>query len=550
MTNSPDTIFVGGRAFTAGWESSRAVSVAVSGGVIAAIGDDDDIRELADASTNEVELEGGLLIPGFHDAHAHPVSGGIELLQCDLSGARDAGDCLRIIGEYAAANPGEEWLVGGGWSMAYFPGGTPLASALDAVVGNRPAVFLNRDHHGAWVSSEAMRRAEITRSTPDPADGRIEHDAGGEPTGTLHEGAMGLVDRVRPPTDPELAYRGLLRAQEEYFRQGIVGWQDAWVGRTFGLDDLLATYLDALDRSDLRARVSAALWWERGDGLAQLPSLIERRERVRARGRAEILDAETVKIMVDGVAENFTAAMSAPYLDARGHPTGNSGLTFIEPGELSEFVVALDAAGFNVHFHALGDRAVTVSLDALEAAQRANGVLPSRHHLAHLQVVGERDVPRFAELGATANLQMLWATIDDQLRDLTFPHLEPGLVPRHYPFGELLRAGTNLAAGSDWPVSTADPIAAIHVGVNRVSPLEDTSPLGFPEQALPLAAAMAAYTAGSAGINGRGSYSGQLQVGYRADLAVLAVDPFAAEAAAIATASVVSTWIDGKRVFG
>ncbi|WP_331783791.1 amidohydrolase [Subtercola sp. YIM 133946] len=545
----PQTVFIGGDLYSAGWSSSRRAALAVRDGAVAAIGSDDDVRALAGPSTRVVDLGGRMLVPGFHDAHAHPVSGGVELLQCDLSPARSAAECLDLVAGYAREHPAEPWIVGGGWAMTHFEGGTPTSAALDTVVADRPVVLLNRDHHGAWVNSEALRRAGIDQSTPDPADGRIERDAGGAPSGTLHEGAMALVDAVRPVIDQEFAYSGFLRAQHEYFRQGIVGWQDAYVGATFGLDDLLDVYLTALDRGTLTARITAALWWERAGGLAQLDSLVERRELVRGRRRADVLDADTVKIMVDGVAENFTAAMSSPYLDACGHPTGNSGLTFVAAEQLAEYVTALDAVGFSVHFHALGDRAVTISLDALEAARRANGVSAGRHHLAHLQVVGERDVVRFAELGATANLQMLWATVDSQLADLTFPHLEPALVERHYPFGDLVRAGTALAAGSDWPVSTADPLAAIHVGVNRVDAHEPTAPLGFPEQALDLPTALSAYTAGSATINGRGAYSGRLRVGYSADLAVLSQNPFVTGPESIGDTSVLSTWIDGASVY-
>ncbi len=546
---APDTIFVGGSLFTAGWDAPRFAALAVADGRITAIGQDAEVRVIAGPGTRIIELDGGLLVPGFHDAHAHPVSGGIELLQVNLAGTENSDQAIAVVAEYAAAHPDEEWLVGAGWSMSHFPGGTPTAAALDAVIGARPAMLLNRDHHGAWVSSETLRRAGITRDTPDPVDGRIERDVDGNPTGTLHEGAMALVDGVRPPTDPELALRGLLRAQTEYFRQGIVGWQDAWVGATFGLEDLLAVYLTAVDRGVLTARVSAALWWERAKGMAQIDSLIARRDTVRGLNRPDIFSAETVKIMVDGVAENFTAAMAPPYLDSHGHPTDNSGITFLDLRELTEAVVALDAAGFAVHFHALGNRAVTIALDALEAARKANGASASRHHLAHLQVVDEADVPRFAELGATANLQMLWARLDDQLRDLTLPFLDESLYSRQYPFGDLVRAEAQLAAGSDWPVSSANPLAAIHVAVNRIDALKDSAPLGYPEQAIPLATALAAYTAGSATINGRGGYSGRLEVGYAADLAVLRTDPFVGAPSAIADTAVASTWINGTCVF-
>ncbi len=542
-----DTILVGGTAFTAGWESSRLVGVGIRHGRIAAVDTDDRLRDAGAAEV--VDARGALVMPAFYDAHAHPIGGGIELLQCDLSGAGNADDCVERIAAYAASHPDREWIQGGGWTMAHFPGGTPSRALLDAAVPDRPAVLVNRDHHGAWCNTEALRRAGITAATPDPADGRIEREPDGTPAGVLHEGAMRLMDAVAPGIDDALALAGLERAQADFFALGITGWQDAWVGRTAGVDDLLDVYLAAVDAATLRARVTAALWWDRERGLDQLDELRGKRTTVQQRGRQDVLIADTVKIMVDGVAENFTAAMSRPYLDACGHPTGNSGLTFVAPDALRDAVVALDAADFSVHLHALGDRAVTLALDAIDAARTANGPSSGRHQLAHLQVVQRRDVPRFAALGATANLQMLWGALDEALSELTFPFLDPELVGRHYPFRELRDAGAALAAGSDWPVSSADPIAAIHVAVNRAEPGARADERLHPEQAIDLATAVSAYTAGSAAAGGRGDTNGRLHPGAAADLVVLDRDPFAGPREDIHEAVVSRTFLAGVEVY-
>jgi predicted amidohydrolase YtcJ len=220
---------------------------------------------------------------------------------------------------------------------------------------------------------------------------------------------------------------------------------------------------------------------------------------------------------------------------------------------LKEYVTALDAGGFAVHFHALGDRAVTEALDAIEAARAANGTTTtdtaaSRHQLAHLQLVGSADIPRFAALGAVANIQPLWACHEPQLDELTLPFLEPELAARHYPFGDLHRAGTRFAAGSDWPVSSPDPLAGIRVAATRVEAGSSAPPLGGAEQALPLVAALAAYTSGGAAVNGRDD-TGMVEPGYRADLIVLDRDPFDAAPEALDETRVMSTWIDGAAVF-
>jgi hypothetical protein len=283
--------------------------------------------------------------------------------------------------------------------------------------------------------------------------------------------------------------------------------------------------------------------------MAQLDSLRWRRELVSALGRPDLLVADTVKIMVDGIAENYTAAMSQPYLDAHGHSTGERGLTFLNAEELNEAVVALDAVGVSVHMHALGDRAVTIALDAVEAARAANGHTNTRHQLAHLQAVQRSDVPRFAELGAIANLQMLWGAVDAQLDALTFPFIAPELVARHYPFRELRDAGVVLAGGSDWPVTTADPIQALHVAVNRAAPGGTADPRIDPRQAIDVATALGLYTAGSARAGGRGGLTGALRDGLWADLAVLSDDPFSVEQQSLHEITVQRTALGGASVY-
>ncbi|KQQ92867.1 amidohydrolase [Leifsonia sp. Leaf325] len=544
-----DVVFTGGAVFSAGAAASVAADVAVLDGRIVAVGPTDELHAWVGDATTVVDTSGRLVVAGFQDAHVHPIGAGVEMLQCDLTKATDAADCLRIIAEYAQANPDEPWIRGAGWSMEFFPGGTPTAAALDAVVADRPVLLSNRDHHGAWANSLALALAGLTAETPDPSDGRIERDAAGAPSGTLHEGAVALIETHAPDIDPELAYRGLLRAQEELLAQGVTGWQDAMVGEVLGLPDTLPVYLRAVADGTLTARVVAALWWERERDTSQLDEMVRRRDEVAALGVPERLRADSIKIMVDGVAENFTAAMNTPYRDAHGHPTSNSGHSFLTPQALDAAVLGADAAGFQVHFHALGNRAVREALDALEALPaRAADAPQRRHHLAHLQIVDEVDVARFAELGAAANLQALWACHEPQLDELALPFLDAELEARHYPFGELDRAGVLLGAGSDWPVSTADPLAAIHVAVNRVGPGSDAAPLGDAGQRLDLATALTAYTAGSAWLNGRDGSTGRIEPGCLADLVVLDRDPFTGPATAIADTRVLSTWVDGALV--
>jgi predicted amidohydrolase YtcJ len=496
---------------------------------------------ITDEVDEVVDIRGGLVSPGFTDAHVHPIQGGLERLRCDLSEHNTREEYLAAIRAYADAYPEREWILGGGWALAAFPGGCPVAADLDAVVPDRPVFLPNRDHHGAWVNSRALEIAGIDADTPDPSDGRIERDAEGRPNGTLHEGATALVSRYLPRTSGEDYYAGLMEGQRYLHSVGVTSWQDAIVGAYSGMDDPGSTYVKAAANGDLRSHVVGALWWERRLGVEQVDDLVGRREALSG-GRFQ---ARAVKIMQDGVAENFTAAMLTPYLDAAGRETSNRGHSFVEAGALREAVTALDPAGFQVHVHAIGDRASREALDAFEGSARER-----RHHIAHIQVVHPDDVRRFAELGVAANAQALWACEDEQMTELTLPFLGPERSSWQYPFGDLHRAGARLVMGSDWPVSTPDPLRAMHVAVNRTAYGEDAEPF-LPGQAIDLETAYAAYTSGSAWINRRDELdgAGELVPGAAADLVVLDRDPFAGAPGEIGAASVVSTWIDGERVY-
>ncbi|MFF0521357.1 amidohydrolase [Actinomadura nitritigenes] len=513
-----------------------ATAVAVESGRITAVGSEPDIRPLAGAGTRIVDLGGGALLPGFQDAHVHPVMAGLTMIRCDLAAAGDAAGALRVVRDYAEAHPDLPWIVGGGWAMDWFTGGTPSRTALDAVVPDRPVHLVNQDGHGVWVNTRALDLAGIGAATPDPADGRIEREPDGTPQGTLHEGAARLVGRLVPePTGDELL-RGLHAGQRRLHAAGVTAWQDAMVD-----PKIQRAYLAAAEAGTLTGRVAGALWWERDRGAEQIPELLARR------GGAGRFRAGTVKIMQDGVAENFTAAMTSAYLDGCGCSTGNHGMSFIDPGELQEYVTLLDAAGFQVHVHAVGDRAVREALDAFARARTINGPGGNRHHIAHLQVVHPDDVPRFAALGVTANIQPLWAAHEPQMDELTIPFLGPRRASWQYPFGSLDRTGAALAAGSDWPVSSPDPLWGLHVAVNRVAPGEDTEEF-LPEQRLDLATALTAYTLGSARVNHLDTETGTIEVGKYADLVVLDADPYTVPAERLAEVTVKATFVEGEQV--
>ena len=542
-----DLAFVNGAVYTVDATRRRASAIAVSAGRIVSVGSDDDVRELVGGGTEVLDLRGRMLLPGFQDAHVHPPSSGFEMLHCNLSEAYAVEDYERIVAEYASSHPDDGWVVGGGWSMDVFPGGNPPKEVLDAVVRDRPVYLTSRDGHSAWANSRAFEIAGLTRETPDPVDGWIVRDEAGEPAGTVHEGAFLLIERHVP--DPTLSdwVEGLRVAQRHLHSLGITAWQDAHVGGSYPTFD---AYAQLAASGELTARVVGALWWDRHRGIEQVNDLLEARER----GRIGRFAATTVKIMQDGVVENHTAAVLEPYLDADGRPTRNRGTSFVEAEDLKAGVTRLDAEGFQVHIHAIGERAVREALDAFDSAHAANGPSDHRHHIAHIQVVHPDDIPRFRELDVVANAQPLWAVNEGQMLHLTIPFLGAERSKWQYPFASLVRSGAMLAMGSDWSVSSANPLWEMHVAVNRTAPSAyeyggGTGEPFLPDERIDLATALAGFTINSAFVNHLDDLTGSIEVGKRADLAVLDRDVFAHPVDEIADASVVLTFVEGERVF-
>jgi len=544
-----DLIFTGGAVYTVDAARRWAQALAVTRGTITAVGTDEQARALAGPGTEVVDLAGRMLLPGFQDAHCHPPGGGYDILHCNLSDAYSLEEYEGIVLEYVAAHPDSEWIVGGGWSMDIFPGGNPSKDVLDRLVPDRPVYFPSRDGHSVWVNSKALEIAGVTKDTLDPADGWIVRDADGAPAGTLHEGASELVNKHVPDETMEDWIAALRVAQKYLHSLGITAWQDAIVG----LDSSYRTfeaYLAFAGGDELTARVIAALWWNRHRGIEQVDDLIA----ARARGPVGRFAATSVKIMQDGVIENQTAGVLEPYLDAEGNVTENRGRSFVDPEELKAVVTRLDAEGFQVHFHAIAERAVREALDAIESARQVNGPNDLRHHISHIQVIHPDDLPRFRELGVVANAQPLWAMNEGQMLHLTIPFLGPKRSAWQYPFGSLVRAGAVLAMGSDWSVSSPDPIEEIHVAVNRQAPASyvyggESGDVFLPEERIDLATAIAGFTINAAYVNHLDDVAGSIEVGKFADLAVVDRNLFAQPVEEIYQGTVEATYVQGERVY-
>jgi predicted amidohydrolase YtcJ len=521
------------------WTGDGAMTdaLAVRDGRVVALGT--DAADLIGPHTRVLDRCGALVVPGFQDAHVHAPQAGRNQANVDLRDLAGRAAYLDCIAGYVRDHPDAPWIVGGGWSMEHFPGGAPHRADLDAVTGGRPAFLYNRDVHGAWVNSAALDLAGIDARTPDPADGRYERDPNGVPTGMLHEGAAYTfeADWVPAPTRADWE-RAILIAQQQLHAFGITGWQDAWVTPA-----TLDAYRVLAADGRLTARVVGALWWDRHRGLEQLDEFRAQREQ-----GVGSFHPTTVKIMVDGIVENRTAGMLDPYCDGCGGHTDSRGLMYVEHDLLLAAVTELDRLGFQVHMHAIGDRAVRTALDAVAAARDANGVTHNRHHIAHVQVVQPADIARFAELDVVANCQTYWAQYEPQMDEHTIPWIGPERAELQYPFASFERCGARLAMGSDWPVTTPDPLRQMEVAVRRIDPDARDNPPFLPDERLGVSTALTAFTSGSAYVN-HDAEGGLLTVGSRADFAVLDADLFTLDGR-LADATVRCTVASGAVVFG
>jgi predicted amidohydrolase YtcJ len=540
-----DIVFRGGTVWTGDPAHPRVEAVAVRDGRIVFAGPEAGAERFEGPSTQRISLAGRMLLPGFHDAHVHPVSGGLALTQCDLSDLMEAGAIYEKIRAYVAAHPvpagadpGTSWIRGHGWALPAFPAANPRKDDLDAIVPDRPVYMDAMDGHSIWVNSKALALAGITRNTPDPPNGRIERDPKtGEPSGTLREDAASLVAELLPRSTRAEAADGLRAAHKMAAGFGITSHTEAAAS-----GGVLATYKSLQDSGELTARVSAALATDPSRGPEQVAEL----EALRAGTSGPLLSASSAKIFADGVIESHTAALLEPYLGGKGD---DRGIANWSPEALDAVVLALDKSKFQVHVHAIGDRAIRMTLDAFEKAQQVNGRRDSRHHIAHLELIDPQDIPRFDQLGVAANFQPLWAWADPYIKDLTEPFLGPARSRWLYPMGSVAKTGAAVVCGSDWDVTSMDPLAAIQVAMTRQQPGDTQGQPWIPEERMTLEAMLDCYTRRGAWIDFRENETGTIEPGKFADLALLDHDLFAIPPAEIYKTRVLLTLLGGNEIY-
>jgi len=543
-----DIVFTGGAVYRVTDSDPWATAVAISKNRITYVGDDAGAISSIGPNTIVVKLNGKMLLPGFQDAHVHPVDSGMTYNQCAVFDLPELEDLLDAIKTCVDERPNAEWIVGAGWYVSTFaPTGRPPKGLLDAIAPDIPITLLSNAAHTVWANSAAIERAGITSETKDPEGGRIDRDSeSGEPSGSFQESAMPLIQSFEPAITLKERIAGLAYAQQLFHSYGITGVHDSYVevSRETAYSNMEA-YTAFSDQEGLKMHVVAAMLY---DPTLPLEPQIELFKNLRESADRNHVSATAVKILVDGVATSYSAAMLEPYADRLDE--GIKGTPLIPREDLIDLVTRLDALGFQIHFHSIGDAATHYSLDALEVARTQNGLRDSRHHLSHIMAWDPTDFNRMADLDAIANFQALWASKGTHYEEITYVRMGEERSKYLYPINSLHKLGVNLAFGSDWYVTSANPLLAIEVAVTRLEPGGDlTDPL-LPAEAIDLATAIRAATLGSAYGNFLNKDTGSIEVGKLADLIVIDSNLFDIPTSDLSKARVMLTLFGGEVVFG
>lgn len=537
-----DRVFMNATVYTVDDERSWAEAAAIRDGKIVYVGDNAGAMEWAGNETEVLDLDGKMLLPGFHDSHVHILIGIYTDEHCDLQLLETVDAVVERLQECVALEGfGEDrWIDGGGWLDHLFPEANPHKEILDELFPDRPVYLESSYGHSAWANSRALEIAGIHIETLNPPAGVIERDTDtGKATGTLRDSAMMLVRDIMPELTLE---------QRIYTVRAAVAYAQSY-GITAviepGLDgELLAPVVALADRGefDLRAMVALSpINWQPGEFGDEVYDMLEQREQ----WRRPNINVDSIKIYMDGVIEYGTAAMLEPYDEAKW----GDGLRFYLQAEVDQYLTRFDAMGINIQVHAIGDAGIRMALDGFEAMRRANGHSDNRHQIVHLQLIDDAEIARFGELDIGANFQGLWAYPDESVVDLAFPAIGVERSMRTYPIARVAQAGGRIVGGSDYFVTSIDPLLAIEVALTRQDPDTNGGPSLNADESVDLDTMIAAYTINGAYQMALDDVQGSIEVGKRADLVVLDRNLFDIPASEISEASVVMTIFDGRTIY-
>jgi predicted amidohydrolase YtcJ len=541
-----DIVVTHGRVYTVNTKQAWAEAIAIRGDKIVAVGEAKDIERYRRPATKVIDAGGKLVLPGFTDCHIHFLDGSLSLERIRLDDAKNMQEIQRRVKAFADAHPDQPWVRGRGWDYAAVgPTHLPDKKYLDEIVPDRPVYLEAFDGHTWWANSKALQLAGITRETPNPAGGEIVRDPNtGEATGTMKEDAAdALMTRVIPMPSREETLAAYRAGFKEANRVGLVRVHGAGgVGIT--ISDL--QYVDVLDQLRKSGELTLRMYLaNRVDPPTITTAQFQQIEDARRKYHDEWISAGAVKFFMDGVVESHTAAMLTPYSD----DSKLIGSLLWDPDTYKLLVAELDKRGIQIFTHAIGDRAVRLTLDAYENAAKENGSHDRRHRIEHIETITAEDIPRFGKLGVIASFQPLHAYPDDNTLLVWLPHAGHERAQRAWPWHSVESSGGVLAFGSDWPIVTLNPWEGIQNALTRQT-TDGNPPGGFvPKERISLQDAIRGYTLGAAIGGHREQTEGSLEPGKVADLIVISLDLFKIEPTEIRETQVLLTMVGGKVVY-
>jgi predicted amidohydrolase YtcJ len=534
---------INGRIWTSGDQTSLVEAIAIRGDQIIRVGTTAEVKQLADAHTQIIDLGGRLAAPGFNDAHIHFMGGSSGLNEVNLTEAKSVAEIVERVAAYAKKSPDRQWITGSGWEYTPFPGGLPTKTYLDVVIKDRPVFLRAYDGHSGWANSKALELAGINAQTKFTGYGEIVRDAAGEPTGALKEGAQRLVAQLIPPLTREQKLDVLRQGLKLAASLGITSLKNA-----SGSADEFSLYEELQQRGELTARFSMAFSVGERTTPEQIESFLALKNKYDIN---PMLRAASVKFVLDGVIETHTAAMLERYSDlpaSSGMPLGE---TTMPPDIFQDLVAKYDKLGFQIYTHAIGDRAVREALNAYESAQQANRVVnrrSPRHRIEHIETVSPTDIPRFAKLGVLASMEPIHA--DPGTAEVWSRAVGAERLPFAFAWQSLLKSGARLIYSSDWPAAiSVDPIRGLHCAVNRRTAEGQPPRSWIPEQRVSIVDALRAYTNGGAYSSFEEGIKGRIAPGMLADVVVFSQDLFKIDPMRIHETRVVLTIFNGKPIY-
>ncbi|MBT3557620.1 MAG: amidohydrolase [Rhodospirillales bacterium] len=530
-----DLIIVNAKIHTMDGLNPHADAIAVQGGRILAVGAEADVSNVANGTTKRMDAGGRVLLPGFQDTHIHLQDSGVEFHRgVDLAGSKNIGELQARVRKQAADTPNNVWVQGLCWDPGTFPVTELNRHLIDEAVSDRPVYLMASDGHNAVVNSMALRELNITAETPNPPNGEIVKGDDGEPNGMLYEDAIWWALGMLPKATKEDLLDGTKEACAHANKHGITGVLDAMSGERH-----MQVYTGLDNAGELNLRVAATSKVFPHD---DLDDAMGRLNFLRETYRSEKVYMHSAKFFLDGVMENGTASMLEDY------ETGGNYPIMFDEDHLEKLLIAFDADRFQLHLHTIGDKAVRVALDGIEAARRANGPWPALHQLAHIQCIDDADIPRFAELGAVANFQPLWACPEGGT-DIAVKMVGEKRARNIYAVKSVIETGAPYAISSDWFVSTLNPFAIMAVAITRQNIGEGpNSPAFYPEECIDVETVVRGYTTNAAAGAWRANTTGSLARGKYADLIILDRDIFHVSPSEIAETVVDFTMLNGEEV--